>query len=214
MSISTYAELQTAVASWLHRTDLTTQIPDFIKLAEVELNTEFRNRLMETDNTLTLTAGTRTIALPSGYIEPISLELVITGEDNDELTYVQPQQLSVNDAASVACRPVHWTVNGSNIEFANKSDITYTLTFRMLKEYDLQTDLTNSMLTRYPNVYLYGALIQAGRWTRDPQMMQAAQAAYEDVKYKIKKKEGRSKALTSLRVEMFSTQSRTNIIAG
>jgi len=38
MSIATYSELQTAVADWMHRTDLTAKIPDFITLAESRIN--------------------------------------------------------------------------------------------------------------------------------------------------------------------------------
>ena len=36
MSITTYAELQTAAGTWLNRSDLTSQIPDFIALAEAK----------------------------------------------------------------------------------------------------------------------------------------------------------------------------------
>jgi hypothetical protein len=38
MGITNYSELQTAVAKWLHRTDLTAQLPDFITIAENKLN--------------------------------------------------------------------------------------------------------------------------------------------------------------------------------
>ena len=38
MAIGTYAELQTAVANWLDRDDLTDRIPEFIALAEAKMN--------------------------------------------------------------------------------------------------------------------------------------------------------------------------------
>lgn len=56
MTISTYAELQTSVASWLHRADLTSQIPDFITLAESKLNRKLRLRAQETTATGTVSA--------------------------------------------------------------------------------------------------------------------------------------------------------------
>jgi hypothetical protein len=37
MALSTYSDLQTAVATWLHRSDLTAIIPDLITLAETHL---------------------------------------------------------------------------------------------------------------------------------------------------------------------------------
>ena len=46
MSISTYAQLQAAVANWLHRTDLTAQIQDFIALAEARLSADIDARPM------------------------------------------------------------------------------------------------------------------------------------------------------------------------
>ena len=42
-----YATLQTEVADFLHRTDLTSAIPTFIQLAETKLNRILRLRAME-----------------------------------------------------------------------------------------------------------------------------------------------------------------------
>ena len=38
MALANYSDLQSAVAGWLNRTDLTSQIPDFIALAESKLD--------------------------------------------------------------------------------------------------------------------------------------------------------------------------------
>ena len=62
MSISTYTELQTAVANFLARTDLTSQIPDFIKLAEVRMSRELESRSQEKRATATLVANDEFIA--------------------------------------------------------------------------------------------------------------------------------------------------------
>lgn len=40
MAITTYAELQTAVGNWLHRSDVSTIIPDLIALGEAHLNAD------------------------------------------------------------------------------------------------------------------------------------------------------------------------------
>ena len=47
MAIGTYAELQTAVANWLGRDDLTARIPEFIDLAEARLSRELETREQE-----------------------------------------------------------------------------------------------------------------------------------------------------------------------
>lgn len=214
MAITTYTELKSAIADWIHRTDLTTQIVDFITLAETEINTDFRIRLMEADNTVSLTSGARTISLPTGYIEPISLELVISGEDNTPLIYVQPQQLRINNSSNSRIRPVYWTINGATIEFPSQADQTYSLKFRMLKEYDLAATSTNTLLDNYPNIYLYAALTQAAKYTRDNQLQQTFQMCYEQLREKIKRKEGRSKTLATLKTESPMRYNSSNIITG
>jgi len=46
MSFSNYSALQTTIASYLGRTDLTAMIPTFITLAEARLQRELRTRPM------------------------------------------------------------------------------------------------------------------------------------------------------------------------
>ena len=81
MSIGTYAELQTAVANWLDRGDLTDRIQEFIDLTEARMNRVLRLQLMVNVDTTTLggaaalVAGTRDYALPSGYLQMIDFTL-------------------------------------------------------------------------------------------------------------------------------------------
>ncbi len=46
MAISTYSDLKTTVANYLARSDLTSQIPDFITFAENRLRRDLRIRQM------------------------------------------------------------------------------------------------------------------------------------------------------------------------
>ncbi len=66
MAITTYTELQAAIASWLNRGDLTAQIPDFIALAEADINAQFDIRSIETDQALTAVVSSRFVPLPTG----------------------------------------------------------------------------------------------------------------------------------------------------
>ena len=77
MAITTYAELQAAAANWLVRGDLTARIPEFITLAEARLNRVLRARLAEVEASLTTTPGARTLALPSGFSEPLAVWMVL-----------------------------------------------------------------------------------------------------------------------------------------
>lgn len=66
MSFSSYSALQSVIADQLARSDLTTQIPDFITLFEAEAARKLRIRPMETTTSLTTTSGV--VSLPSDYL--------------------------------------------------------------------------------------------------------------------------------------------------
>ena len=46
MALTTYAELKTSVGDWLNRSDLTTAIPDFISLAEAQIERNLRDLIV------------------------------------------------------------------------------------------------------------------------------------------------------------------------
>ena len=66
MSIATYSDLQTAIASWIARQDLAANIPDFIALFESVANRRLRLRQQESAATLTPSSGVA--ALPADYL--------------------------------------------------------------------------------------------------------------------------------------------------
>ena len=74
MAISTYAELQTAAANWLDRTDLSSRIPEFIDLAESTFNRTIRNHRMITKND-SYSLGARYVNLPTAPLEIIRIVL-------------------------------------------------------------------------------------------------------------------------------------------
>jgi hypothetical protein len=73
VALTTYSELKASVADFLNRTDLTTTIPDFIALAEADINSHFDLRTVESDQALTAVTNSRFIALPAGFREPQNL---------------------------------------------------------------------------------------------------------------------------------------------
>ena len=61
MALATYSDLKASVADFLNRTDLTSTIPDFIALAEADINSHFDLRTVESDQAVTATAGAGTM---------------------------------------------------------------------------------------------------------------------------------------------------------
>lgn len=165
MAYDTYAGLQTTVADWLHRTDLTARVPEFINLAERVINRRLNIFPREVETSLVAPTLTRFIPLPDDFGQPIALYMADI-DPRQQLTYVLAAQLQVDDAN--ATRPSQWAVDGSNIAFASKSDQSYAVTLRY-QQNTLLSDLApmHATFARYPDLYLYGALAQAAPYVRD-----------------------------------------------
>ena len=74
MALTSYAELQTSIAEFLNRDDLTAKIPDFITLAEAQMNAELRHWRMEKRATASL--DSQYTAVPLDFIQPVRFSIV------------------------------------------------------------------------------------------------------------------------------------------
>ncbi len=61
MAIGTYAQLQSTIADFLNRDDLSVVIPSFIDLAEAQINREVRHWKMQAETNLTTPLGKATL---------------------------------------------------------------------------------------------------------------------------------------------------------
>jgi hypothetical protein len=162
MAINTYSTLQTAVANWLDRDDLTARIPEFIGLCEARFNRSLRIRPMETlDTSISTVAGTKTIALPTGYVQMRDIHL--TGDPLVQLQYVTPEIMNRIHAGSNSGRPEVYTIIGENIVLGPTPASVYTTSILYYKTFDALSDSspTNWVITNAPDVYLYGTLLEA-----------------------------------------------------
>ena len=162
MALSNYSELQTAVANWLDRDDLTARIPEFISLCEARFNRSLRIRAMETlDTSVSTVAGTKTIALPTGYVQMRDIHL--TGNPIVQLQYVTPEIMNRIHAGSDSGKPTVYTVIGDNISLGPTPDAVYSTSMLYYKTFDALSDSspTNWVITNAPDVYLYGTLLEA-----------------------------------------------------
>ena len=73
MTISTYAELKTAIGTYMGRSDLTDRADEFIDNLEAKITRRLRVGPMETTTTGTFTAAAATVSLPADFVERRSL---------------------------------------------------------------------------------------------------------------------------------------------
>jgi hypothetical protein len=161
MAFSNYSDLKTTVANYLGRTDLTTQIPDFITLAETRLGRELRTRQMLKSATSPMTSGDAKIALPTDFLEV--RDLYIQGNPRMPVTYLSPSAFTRDARADESGKPFYYTVLASEFLFAPIPDGTRTLEILYYAKPAVLSDSnpSNVFLANYPDALLYGALLEA-----------------------------------------------------
>jgi hypothetical protein len=161
MAILNYADLQTTIASYLARSDLTVQIPDFIQLAEVRLRRDLRIRQMLKSATTTTTGGDQTVALPSDFLQ--LRDLFVETNPIRAVEYVTPSVFSRNGRVTESGLPVFYTIIASEFKFAPVPDTDYTLQILYYSNppFLTGTNPSNVFLANCPDLLLYGALVEA-----------------------------------------------------
>ena len=173
-NISTYAQLQTEIANWLDRTDLTSEIPTFIELAEASLNRTIRAPDMITKNDSFSIAGQYT-TLPSDTLEII--RIVVDLQPVIVLEYLSPEDLSeLRVTMTGTGKPYYFTLIGGSsnqLEVLRSPDQTYTSSIIYYTRIPALTDsaTTNWLLTNNPDIYLFGALVEAEPYLKNDERM-------------------------------------------
>jgi hypothetical protein len=161
MSFATYSDLQTSIANYLARSDLTSVIPDFITLAENRLRRELRIRQMLKSVTTSTVSGDATVELPSDFLE--IRDFVVMTNPIQPLSYSSPSSLSNDLRTSEVGVPLSYTILASEFQLAPAPDGVYTL--KMLyfaaPPYLSSGNASNVFLNVAPDGLLYGALVEA-----------------------------------------------------
>ena len=212
MSISTYAELQTAVANFLARSDLTAQIPDFIALAEGRLSRELETRSQEKRATATLTTGDEFIALPTDMRE--IREVKLNTSPITVLEYKSPTALDTDYATGSSGKPQAYSIIGSELKMRPVPDDTYTAEIVYIGSLTALSDsnVTNNVLSRHPDAYLAGALSEAYTYLMDEQRAQIYDTKFTRAIAEIQKDEKRAHYGTGT-LQMQSIYQRQNASA-
>ena len=179
MALNNYSNLQTSIANFLARDDLTTEIVDFIALTEADFNRRLRIRAMENSSSFTIDSETET--LPTGFLQARSF--VIPTNPKTALQFMTPFHQAETQGSSETGKPRAYSIEGTNFRFSPPPDATYTATLVFYKAFDaLSVSVaTNHILTNHPDVYLYGALYFASTFIRgmDGQTVGQFKAQYE-----------------------------------
>ena len=116
MAFTSYSTLKTKIAEYLARTDLTAQIPDFIRLAEERLRRDLRIRQTRKVATANTTSDDNTVSLPADFLAMKDIHI-----DTTPVRVLQFQNTSNffrNSRAKDKGVPTMYTLLGSEFQFA------------------------------------------------------------------------------------------------
>jgi len=166
MALANYTDLQAEVANWMHRSNLEGDIPNFIALAEARIRAVLQAQLQDVIGTIATVNGQNYATLPSDLLRVHSLSIANTAPSLD---YVTPDQLSATYYEGDVGIPQKYTTVGDIIYFGPTPDRVYTINCVFQAAVPSLTDLvpTNTLLTKWPNVYLWASLTEAAKFCRD-----------------------------------------------
>jgi hypothetical protein len=166
INLTTYSGLTAAVADWLNRADLTDQIPGFVALAEAGFNRELRVRDMLVR--AHATSDAEMVPLPADFLEHYSL-VIEPGGSNSMLRYMSEKETNELKANRVTGSVSGYTLSDNAFELvpAPSGDVLLRLVYYARVPALSATAPSNWLLAKAPDLYLYGALLQAAPYLND-----------------------------------------------
>jgi hypothetical protein len=174
MALDSYANLKTAIADFLDRDDLTSQVDDFIDLTEARHKREILVREMLARSQAPITG--RFLALPTRFVKMRTLRLLTTPVT--VMTELNLHEMNI-EREERSGKPTFFTTH-EEIEFditpddAYTAEIIYYASFLPLDD----TNTSNGLLVRAPDAYLYGALSASAPFLTSDERLQTWEQLY------------------------------------
>jgi hypothetical protein len=187
MALDTYSGLKSTVADYLNREDLTAVLPSFVTLAEAKFNRELRLRDMLVR--AEATSSNEYVSLPTDFLQHYSLELS-TASAQPPMDYIGPQEAKVLKARHVTVgsssgshQQYYYTVIDGAFEIipAPTADLDLLMVYYAKIPALSDSNTTNWLLTKAPDLYLYSTLLEAAPYLKDDDRVQLWAAARSQV---------------------------------
>ena len=166
-AFTSYANLQTNIADYLARSDLTDKIPMFISLAEKRLNRDLRLRQTLQQSTYTMTSGFK-IPTPADFLEMQDLHL-----DANPIIPLTFQTVSQfyrrNGGSNEQGQPINYTLVADNFVLAPQPTgaTTANMTYYKIPKVLSDTNPSNEYLEVCPDLLLYASLAESAPFLMD-----------------------------------------------
>jgi hypothetical protein len=196
MAITTYAELVAAVGNWLDHNLFAARTPEFIALFEAAANRRLRVR--EQEATATLTPSSVAVALPADYLA--WRRVTWTGAPRVELQYVHPSYLQAAYPSSPTDVPRIFTIEGSTLKVRPLDTTPLELDYFQKIPALSDGTPTNLLLAAHPDLYLFGALVEAEMFGVNDERAPQWKARRDEVFDEIEKLSNKTRGAGAVRV--------------
>lgn len=160
MALATYTNLLAKLATTLGRSDLTSDIPDFVTLAQLRINRDVRAKVMQTKNAA-ITIDAEYEDVPTDFLEAVSFYFTST-TPRAKLEYLPADSML---DYTVTGQPKYFTVVGTQFRFAPVPSGSYTATLVYYAKPATLAATTQETNSLFPSVaadlYYYASLLEA-----------------------------------------------------
>ena len=170
----TLATLKTAVQDYLQvsETTFTNQLPTFIKESEDRIFSFVQLPDQRKNVQGNVTSGNRFLATPTDFYAPMSLA-IINSNTYDYLDYKHPSFIKEFSSGTTQGTPKYYSLfDETSFELSPIPDANYTIELHYLNKPGSLTSGSDSGTTtlssEYPDALLYGALVEAAIFLKEP----------------------------------------------
>jgi hypothetical protein len=193
MSIATFAELKTAIGSWLGHELFADRYGDFITLFQAAACRRLKVRPMEMLTTLTPSFGAA--ALPADYLG--WRRATVTSTPRTELTYVHPSYLQALYPTGLSDLPRHFTIEASALKTRSSDSTAIELLY--YAKTPAVANALNWLLANHPDAYLFGSLAEAEAFGVNDERLPMWKSRRDEVLAEIASSEFRERGAMEIR---------------
>lgn len=193
MAITNYGTLKTEIADFLDRSDLTAVVPTFITFAHDKLNRDLRTRQMV--QRATASVDSEYSALPANFLQIRDIRLNTNPVTALESITSEQQNQERQRFGNTTRQPKYYTIVGETFQVFPTPDATYECELAYYEKIPVMAadGDTNWLLTKCPEVYLYGALVHSSPYLKDDERTVIWQTLYRSIFDSLEREDDKSR---------------------
>lgn len=175
-----YTQLVAAIGSQLNRDDLADAVPGWITMCEADLNTRLRVREMLVRSELVI--DDEYVTLPTDFAATRSILLNVTPKVRLGFKTIDEAEELAMTRYRAPGKPENYTVVGVEYQFLPQPDTEYTarlLYYQRIPSLDAETQTSNWLLARFPQLYFYGSLVHSAPYLKEDERIRTWAGLYE-----------------------------------